>query len=259
MAKIKRQIIRIDEELCNGCGACVPSCKEGALRIVDGKARLFSDAFCDGLGACLGECPTGALTIEEREAEAFDEGKAMEQARPEGAREGAGEAAPLPCGCPGAMVRQLAPKASARGSALAAPGARMVSELRQWPIQLRLIPPNAPYLQRADLVVMADCTAFTSANVHRDFLRGRAVAIACPKLDETGPDLAKLAQMIRMNHFRSIEIVMMEVPCCGGLGALVERAIAMAAKEVPVARTIISLEGEILSREEAAGEAFAMG
>lgn len=202
--KRTRQIIRIDEDKCNGCGLCVPSCKEGALQIIDGKARLVSEVYCDGLGVCLGECPTGALTIEEHEAEEF--------------------VAPLLCGCPGTMVKTH----------------------RQWPIQLHLIPTNAPYLNGADLVLMADCTAFAYANAHQDFIRGRAVAIACPKLDDTSRYVEKLAEMIRINCFRSIEVVMMEVPCCGGLSALAEQAIEMSGVKLPLKKTIVGLEGNLI-------------
>lgn len=236
MARRKRQVIRIDEEKCDGCGLCVPSCKEGALRIVDGKARLVSEVYCDGLGACLGECPQGALTIEEREAEEFDERAVEKLARQ------ASHADPLPCGCPGTMMKRIEPRAAPAAGA----GVRLASELRQWPVQLRLVSPRAPYFKGADLVLMADCTAFASANVHRDFIRGRAIAIACPKLDDTGPYVDKLVEMIRENGFRSIEVVMMEVPCCGGLGAIAEQAIAASGVGVPLRKTILSLEGEVI-------------
>lgn len=284
MEKARRQIIRIDETKCNGCGACVPACKEGALRIIDGKARLVSEVFCDGLGACLGECPTGALMIEEREAEGFD-AAAVEASHPSRSKPSERESSPsvtnaghggvsrdregerigcfpsiendslrsdllrdgaLPCGCPGTMVRTLSPKGAAPSPALT--GERAASELRQWPVQLHLIPPNAPYLDGADLVLMADCTGFAFANAHRDFIRGRAIAIACPKLDDTGPYLQKLVAMIQHNRLRSIEVVMMEVPCCGGLLTIAQQAVAQSGVNVPLIRTVISLEGEVLSR-----------
>lgn len=235
MSKIKRKIIKIDEAKCNGCGQCVPSCKEGALQIIDGKARLVSEIYCDGLGACLGECPTGALTIEEREADEFDE-QAVEKKVKE-----AHVQKPLPCGCPGSMAREISPRPSSASS-----HARINSELRQWPVQLTLIPPTAPYLKGADLVLLADCTAYAYANVHQDFIRGRVVAIACPKLDETEPYVEKLTHMIKMNNLRSIEVVMMEVPCCSGLGVLAQRAAEKSGIAVPIRKTIIGLDGCIL-------------
>lgn len=236
MSRIKRKIIRIDEDKCNGCGLCVPSCKEGALQIIDGKARLVSEVYCDGLGACLGECPTGALTIEEREADEFDEQAVEEKIKIETHVQN-----PLPCGCPGRVAREISPRPSTASS-----NARQSSELRQWPVQLTLIPPAAPYLKNADLVLLADCTAYAYANVHQDFIRGRVVAIACPKLDETEPYVEKLTHMIKMNNLRSIEVVMMEVPCCSGLGAVAERAAAQSGIPVPIKKTIIGLDGGIL-------------
>lgn len=235
MAKIKRKIIRIDEDKCNGCGQCIPSCKEGALRIIDGKARLVSDAYCDGLGACLGECPQGALTIEEREAEEFDEVIVKKD-----------EGHPLPCGCPGTMARSLKPNAIER-DAVGSASPRAISELGQWPVQLALVPVNAPYLKGADFVLLADCTAVAYANLHRDFLRGRAVAIACPKLDDVEPYVDKLSEMMRINDFRSIEVVMMEVPCCGGLFNVVSEAARKAGSDLRIQRTTISLDGKILN------------
>lgn len=230
--KVKQQIIRIDEEKCNGCGLCIPSCKEGALQIIDGKAHLVSEAYCDGLGTCLSECPMGALTIEEREVEVNQANQARQEKQEK----------ELPCGCPGSMSHHIAPKPP-----LATSPARLSSELRQWPIKLRLVSPYAPYFKDADLVLMADCTAFAYANIHQDFIRGRAVAIACPKLDDTAPYVDKLAEMIRINNFRSIEVVMMQVPCCGGLGTVAERAMEMAGVLVPFKKIILSLEGERLS------------
>ena len=247
MVKAKRKIIKIDEDKCTGCGECIPACKEGALKIVDGKARLVSEVYCDGLGACLGQCPYGALTIEEREADEFDEvateAHLKDQKSTDRRAVGEGPAQePLPCGCPGTMTRSLEPKETG-----VRPDARQSSELRQWPIQLTLIPVSAPYLKRADLVLLADCSAVAYANLHQDFLRGRVIAMACPKLDDTGPYVEKLTEMIRINDFRSIQVVMMEVPCCEGLGGLVDRAIELAGINPPLKKTIISLEGEISS------------
>jgi len=222
MTKVKRQIIKIDEDKCNGCGLCVPSCKEGALQIIDGKAKLVSEVYCDGLGACLGECPTGALTIEEREVEAFDETAVHENLSRRGVS--------LPCGCPGTMAKTIERSAS--------------SELRQWPIQLTLIPVMAPYLKGADLVLLADCTAVAYANLHRDLVKDKVIAMACPKLDQTDPYVEKLAQMMRHNNFSSIEVVMMEVPCCGGLGWIADRAKESAGIDIDIKQTIIGIEGD---------------
>lgn len=235
MTKIKRKIIKIDEAKCNGCGQCVPSCKEGALQIIDGKARLVSEIYCDGLGACLGECPTGALTIEEREADEFDDEAVEEKVKEAHVQN------PLPCGCPGSMAREISPRPSTASS-----NARQSSELRQWPVQLTLIPPAAPYLKNADLVLLADCTAYAYANVHQDFIRGRVVAIACPKLDDTEPYTEKLTHMIKTNNLRSIEVVMMEVPCCAGLARIAEEAIGASGISIALKQTTISLEGDII-------------
>ncbi len=232
----KRQIIKIDEAKCNGCGACVPGCKEGALKIIDGKARLVSEVYCDGLGACLGECPTGALTIETRTAEDFDE-TAVETYL---ATSSAPAKKPdLPCGCPGTMVRTL----DQRENTDAPTQKQQQSELRQWPVQLALIPPHAPYLKNADLVLLADCTAVAYANLHADFIKGKIIAMACPKLDDTESYVEKLAAMIAQNGFRSIDVVMMEVPCCAGLAHVVDEARQRAKSNVPITKTIIGLEG----------------
>lgn len=234
MTKVRRQIIRIDEGRCNGCGSCVPACKEGALRIVDGKAKLVSEVYCDGLGACLGDCPTGALTIEERDVEAFDE-EAVERHLAEYKP----QPVPLKCGCPGTMARRIE-----RKEVKSDVESDSQSQLNQWPIQLALIPVMAPYLKHADLVLLADCTAVAYANLHRDFIEGRAVAMACPKLDDTKPYIEKLAQMIKMNDFKSIEVVMMEVPCCGGLSYVLDEAKKLAGIDTKTKKTIITVEGE---------------
>ncbi len=229
----ERKIIRIDEAKCNGCGLCATACAEGAIRIVNGKAKLISETYCDGLGACIGFCPLGALTIEEREAQAFDEKETKKHAEHT-------RAPALPCGCPGTMVREVRPVA-ARGVS----SERRASELRQWPVQLHLIPPHAPYLKNADLVLLADCTAFAYADMHGDIMKGKSIAIACPKLDDTGPYLEKLVQIIKTNDLRSIEVVMMEVPCCSGLGAIAQRAVENSGKDIALNMTIINLDGTI--------------
>ncbi|MHB9025982.1 MAG: 4Fe-4S binding protein [Armatimonadota bacterium] len=254
-----RKIIQIDEELCNGCGQCVPSCAEGAIQVIDGKARLVKDQYCDGLGACLGECPTGALTVIERDADEFDE-QAVETylasigrapaAHPQHAAAHA-VAAPVATaahghggGCPGSMMRQFAAHPTVAAETVADDTAP--SELRQWPVQLHLVSPGAPYFQGADLLLAADCAAFSYGSFHRDFIAGRAVAIACPKLDDPSGYVEKLAAMITESGIKSITVVMMQVPCCGGLERMVQMAMQHAGKQVPVRRVIVGLQGEIL-------------
>ncbi len=242
MTKAVRNIITIDENKCNGCGLCVPACKEGALQIIDGKARLVSEIYCDGLGACLGKCPRGAITIEEREAEGFDE-EAIKNRKDDNMKNH--EVAPLPCGCPGTMAKSIGKNA---GPKQESSGADQRSELGNWPIQLALIPTAAPYLMNADVLVLADCTAVAYANLHRDLIKNRVVLMACPKLDNTEQYEAKLARMIADNNFRSIEVVMMEVPCCAGLGEIVKAAVHASGVEVRVFDTIIGIEGNKLTQ-----------
>ncbi|MHB0939599.1 MAG: ATP-binding protein [Armatimonadota bacterium] len=260
-----REIIEINEELCNGCGVCVSACAEGAIQLVDGKAKLVKDEYCDGLGACLGECPTGALKVVQREAPEFDE-QAVEThlskigRAPLAAAHSAPQAPPAPQphhaphapgGCPGSMMRQLAPKpAAATATAPAATAAP--SALQQWPVQLHLVPPTAPYFRDADLLLAADCAAFACGDFHARFLRDHALAIACPKLDDPQGYVDKLAAMITDGGIRSITIVMMQVPCCRGLQRFVDLALQTAGRRVPVRTVIISLEGETLMDETVA-------
>lgn len=239
----KRSIIHIDEDKCNGCGLCVPNCAEGAIRIVDGKARLIADHLCDGLGACLGHCPQGALIVEEREAAEFDEA-AVEQHL---TGRGNGHAAPQPpaahAGCPGS--RMLDFRRSATNEAPAQPVAQR-SELRQWPVQLQLVPTNAPYFQDADLLIAADCVPFAYPDFHRKLLRNRSVVMACPKLDQVGPYVEKLATIFRENDINSITVAHMEVPCCFGLMQLVRVALEMSGRsDIPVYDINIGIQGEI--------------
>jgi ferredoxin len=233
MARSRRKIVRIDEEKCDGCGLCANACQEGAIRIVDGKARLVSESYCDGLGACLGDCPRGAITIEEREAEEFDEHAVEEMKRR--------SAPPSACGCPSAAARTLRP-----GDDSAAGQGPMPSRLANWPVQLHLVPVSAPYLEGADLLIAADCTAFAHGDFHRRFVRGRVVIIACPKLDDTGPYVEKLAAILRTRDIRSVEVVYMQVPCCSGLVRLVSDAREAAGVDIPLRLTRIGLDGAIL-------------
>jgi NAD-dependent dihydropyrimidine dehydrogenase PreA subunit len=241
-----REIIEIDEELCNGCGVCVSACAEGAIQIIDGKARLVKDEYCDGLGACLGECPTDAIRIIQRNAPEFDEG-AVEIHLSNIGRAPAAAHAHGGGGCPGSMMRQFAPAAAA--STAVATGTP--SALRQWPVQLHLVPPTAPYFRDADVVLAADCAAFACGDFHARFLANHALAIACPKLDDPSGYVEKLAAMITDGGIRSLTIVMMQVPCCRGLQRFVELALQTAGRRVPVRTVVVSLEGETLIDETA--------
>lgn len=245
---MKRLIVKIDEEKCDGCGACVPNCVEGALQIVDGKARLVSDALCDGLGACLGECPRGALSVEEREAPAFDE----EAAKAHMARLGlaANHAAPRRAellaapeavgGCPGSRAMTLGRKPEA------APVVAGPSELANWPVQLSLMGLRAPYLRGADLLICADCVPFALPNFHADLLRGRVVAVGCPKLDDAEFYIEKLSAILRDNDVRTVAVAHMEVPCCFGLSRVVREALRRAGKNLPLRDLTVTVQGELV-------------
>jgi ferredoxin len=246
--KSVRPIIRIDEEKCDGCGLCRTACHEGAIAIVEGKARLVSETYCDGLGACLGECPRGAITIEEREAEAFDE-EAVARARKEEKT-----VMPLPCGCPGTQARSL--KGLSKPDIAGVPprenetkSAAEASRLGNWPVQLTLVPVNAPYLKGADLLLAADCTAFACPGFHERFLEGRVLLAGCPKLDDAAFYEEKLASILSGNGIRSLEVVYMEVPCCGGLVRLAQSAVEKARASLSLVLTRVGIEGDVLERE----------
>jgi len=285
-----REIVKIDEELCDGCGVCVPNCHEGALQIIDGKARLVSELMCDGLGACIGHCPQGAITIEKREADAYDElatisqmirqGKATVSAHlkhlkdhneKEYLKQALGfikanrESMPFEIsevhellhedkkqditgsgGCPGS-----APKSFDTNSLkMAAPDREVTSQLTQWPVQMHLINPTASYFRGADLLVAADCAGFAHGNFHHDYIKGRKMVIACPKLDQ-GQDIYihKLVSLIEDSKVNTITVVIMEVPCCGGLSRTVQMAAQKASRKIPVKEVVISIQGEVLSEE----------
>lgn len=298
--EMKRDILKIDEELCTGCGLCVPNCHEGALQIIDGKARLVSELMCDGLGACIGYCPEGAISIETREAEPYDEIKVMEQMIPKGRNtivahlshlKDHGETGYLKealaylrerepelgfdlqevrslvhngsnepvsqsgghqhvhgkeGGCPGTKAMVIGREGTAGPEGIT----DQPSELRQWPVQMHLLNPGASYLKGSDLLLAADCVAFSMGNFHSRYLKGRSLAIACPKLDH-GIDsyIEKLTAMIDIARVNTITVMMMEVPCCGGLLQMVRRAQAAASRKVPVKQLVISLSGDVLSEE----------
>lgn len=300
---MKRKIIRIDEEKCNGCGLCIPNCQEGALQIIDEKARLISDLFCDGLGACIGHCPEGAIEIIEREAEPYNERKVMEilvtkgrntilahlnHLRDHNEKDFLQEAinyikennidmspkenetkqtpgtfpniaaamkeehAPSACGCPGSMAMDF--RIDESTIAVASPQAidpvNIPSELKQWPVQLHLLNPQASYFKNADVVLAADCAAFAMGNFHATYLKGKSLAIACPKLDSNKESyIEKLTSMIADTRINSLMVVMMEVPCCGGLLQMAKLARENSKRNIPIKQAIISVQGEVLEEE----------
>lgn len=272
---MKRTIIKIDETLCNGCGACIKGCHEGALQMIEGKARMISDLFCDGLGACIGECPVGAIELEEREAEPYDERAVMERIAEKGEKTivahllhlrehnetdyfNQGMAylkehhlsitlpdtqAKVACGCPGGREMSFAPSAMAMPMS----GAKPVSQLRQWPVQLHLLNPEAGYFKGADVVLAADCAAYTYADFHNRFMVGKTIAIACPKLDSGKESyIEKLTTMIDSSQINTLTVVIMEVPCCGGLLSLARTAAQKAVRKIPIKQVVIGIKGDVL-------------
>lgn len=256
-----RKIVKIDEEKCNGCGLCVPSCAEGAIQIIDGKARLVKDSYCDGLGACLGECPQDAISIIEREADEFDEEAALAHAnnQPEDTNSETHKSAQESGGCPGSMARSLGVASSGGCPGQAAkmlmdkksPQQENVatgpaqSQLATWPVQLKLVAPNAPYLEDCDLMVVADCVPFAMADFHQKLLKGNPVVVGCPKLDEGELYVSKLAAILRENNINSLTVVHMEVPCCSGIVRIVDAALAEATASVTVRDVTVSLDGKL--------------
>jgi NAD-dependent dihydropyrimidine dehydrogenase PreA subunit len=272
---MKRKIINIDESKCDGCGLCIPDCPEGALQIIDGKARLVSDLFCDGLGACIGTCPKGAIFVEEREAEPYDEKRvmrgniipkgentikahlkhlkdhgetellreAMEILAEEGISIVEEEPPPMACGCPGTMARGIERVDDDAETA----GGPAPSCLGQWPVELRLVQPSAGYFKNSDLLVAADCAPFAYGDFHRRYLKGRSVVVFCPKLDhDVESYVEKLAELFRINDLKSITIARMQVPCCGGTEVVVRKALELSGKDIPVKIDIITAEGKVL-------------
>lgn len=254
---VKRKIIKIDESLCDGCALCIPSCPEGALQIIDGKAKLVKESFCDGLGACLGDCPQGALTIVEAETEEYDERGVIEHIKTNSSeklhahidhmnqhKNGLHEHSHQThfSGCPSSRVMQF------EESSYIEPATRAYSQLRQWPIQLHLVPPTAPYFQNANIFLVADCVPFAYANFHSDILSGNAIAIGCPKLDDVHEYLEKLTQIFRNSVPKSIKVAIMEVPCCSGLVQIAYQAAIKADLNIPIEVIVIGIRGNLLGQ-----------
>jgi ferredoxin len=282
--KVKRQIIRIDADKCTGCGECIPNCPEGALQVIDGKARLISDLFCDGLGACIGHCPEDAITTEERQAEPYDERRVMSNIVKQGANvikahlehlkghgqheylnqaveflkerniplpgkePGAHKPHHLPCGCPSSSVqtfkRDQAPGTDVTART-AATTPKAESALTQWPVQLMLVPPGAPFLQGRDLVIAADCVSYSYGSFHQDFLKGKSLLIACPKLDDTAYYQEKLIEMFKTSDIKSVTVLHMEVPCCSGLVYITKKALVASNRKIPAKEITIGIKGDI--------------
>lgn len=225
-----RRIITIEEERCNGCGLCAKACHEGAIGMVDGKAKLLREDYCDGLGDCLPACPMNAISFEEREAPAYNEAAVLAAKKAKEEK--------LPCGCPGSACQSINPGYG--GEAVSVP-----SQLRNFPVQIKLLPPNAPYFEDADLLIAADCTAYAYGNFHRDFMRGRVTMIGCPKLDAVDYG-EKLTQIFKNNKIRSVTVTRMTVPCCGGLSHAVQTAIARSGKDIPLQIVTVSPDGRMV-------------
>jgi ferredoxin len=249
--KINRKIIQIDEELCDGCGQCVPACAEGAIEVKDGKAHLVAEKYCDGLGACLGDCPTGALTIVEREADDFDEAAVEDYLKEKGVAQKP-EAPAVSSGCPSTHLQTFISESGDRDERERKPEGKVASSLGHWPVQIHLIPPTAPFLKGADLVIAADCTPVAYPGFHRDFLRDKVVMIGCPKFDDVPAYVDKFAEIFRTADIQSITTVVMEVPCCSALPMIVKKAMEVAQKEIPMEEVVIGTRGEVLKRHRLA-------
>lgn len=272
MAKVLREMIKINEALCDGCGDCITSCAEGALVIVNGKAKLKGEILCDGAGACLGHCPTGALTIEVRETDAYDEAAVAANLQgmkvtpvsagvtpvstgvtPVATGDPTGTQIPLVTpggGCPGSAMRNWGNQPSVDETNGSDTSTTQPSQLRQWPVQLMLLQPNAPYFQNADLLIAADCVPFAFSNFHGRFLKGKALVVGCPKLDDLQLYFEKMTQIFATNQLKSVEVLKMEVPCCGGIADAAVAARKEAGVEVPLTITTISVQGELLDQQQ---------
>lgn len=237
---VLRNIVQIDEKKCNGCGLCIPSCAEGALQIIDGKARLVKDVYCDGLGACLGKCPQNAITIIQREAEEFNEKAAEEHVK--NGQETPETIVPV-VSCPSTQAMQFKTEEKSTNDT----ASRMESRISTWPVQLKLLPPHSPFLKNADLLITADCVPFAYADFHEDMLKDRVLAVGCPKLDDVSLYRNKLAAIFKTADIKSITVVNMEVPCCFGLKRVVEEAMELSGRHIPLKQETISIKGEKLS------------
>lgn len=247
--KSARKIIEINEDLCNGCGECVPSCAEGALKIIDGKARLVSEIYCDGLGACLGGCPTGALKVVEREAAEFDEAAVHKYLKEKEEAEKRETAAPSRGGCPSGLM-QMSGSTPCEQANTPVSHAGSTSALSHWPVQIRLVPPAAPFLKGANLLVAADCTPVAYPDFHGDFLKDKVIMIGCPKFDDAEVYIRKFADIFRTADIRSVTVLIMEVPCCSKLPVIVKRGMAVAGKDIPIEEIVISTRGYIINRQK---------
>ena len=243
--KVIRKIIEIDEERCDGCGACVLSCAEGAIEIVEGKAKVLSDKYCDGLGACIGECPQDALHLVDRKADEFDE-DAVEKHQQTKKTQATPELAPLGCGCPSTRVESFAPTEACREANEPATHQGTGSALSHWPVQIRLVPPKASFLKNADLLVTADCVPVAYPDFHQTFLRGKVVMLGCPKFDDVQAYVEKFTEIFRVADIKTVTVLEMEVPCCSALPMIVRKGMEAAGKDVPYLEYVITSRGEIL-------------
>lgn len=245
----RRKIVEIDEELCDGCGQCVLSCAEGAIEIIDGKAKLVKDSYCDGLGACLGECPQGALRVIERDADEFDPEAVEQYLQEKEQREKAAEAS-MPCGCPSSHIQMFDSACKEANRPVAQKSS--VSALTHWPVQIRLVPAKAPFLKGAHLLVAADCTPVAYADFHRDFVEGRVVLLGCPKFDNINEYIEKFADIFKIANIQSVTVLDMEVPCCSAFPAIVKKGMEASGKTIPLEEVTLSVRGEILKRQQSA-------
>jgi NAD-dependent dihydropyrimidine dehydrogenase PreA subunit len=243
---LKRKIIEIDETKCSGCGECVAACAEGAIQIIDGKARLVSESYCDGLGACLGECPEGALEIIERESDEFDP-DAVEEHLKSGPSGNIAHEPSMTCGCPSQNIEVFASPVNT-----GAPITKIPSALTHWPVQIKLVPPTAPFLKNADLLIAADCTPIAYPGFHLDLLPGKVVMMGCPKFDDVEEYIGKFMEIFKIASIRSITVVDMEVPCCSKLPTLVRKAVSLSGKKIPIEEIVISRRGEKLTHRAVA-------
>ena len=249
--KVLRKIIEIDDELCNGCGQCVPSCAEGALEIVDGKARMIAEKYCDGLGACLGDCPEGALRVIEREADDFDEEAVEELLRKQGASEKQAPAPPAAGapsgGCPSANLQMFGGQTPCQAANKPAGLAGVGSFLNHWPVQIRLVPPTAPFLKNADLLVAADCTSVAYPDFQKDFLQGRVVMMGCPKFDDQQAYVQKFKEVFETADLNSITMLIMEVPCCSNMRGIIAEAMKQSGKDIKIEEAVVGVRGGLVS------------